>query len=97
MESRRTHPKRPKARDPNQLAKAIGIGPVRDHIGGMKYRLEVKVRGAYPKPFTWEIYKEGKPLWVERSGDSYSSESEAREAGNAALLRWRNREDQNRG
>jgi len=48
----------------------------------MKYRLEVKVRGAYPKPFTWEIYKDGKPLWVERSGDSYSSESEAREAGN---------------
>jgi hypothetical protein len=61
------------------------------------YRLEIKAHGVHPKPYKWEIYKDSKPLWVERSADSYSSESQAREAGNAALLRWRNREDQNRG
>ena len=61
------------------------------YIGGMAYRLEIKKRDLPPKPYKWEIYEDGKPLFVDRSNRSFSSPSKARDAGIAAIERWRDR------
>jgi hypothetical protein len=57
----------------------------------MAYHVEVKIRGPYAKPWKWEIHEGGKPLWVERSVESFGSRSEAEWAGNSAMERLENR------
>jgi hypothetical protein len=63
----------------------------------MTYRIEIKHRNVPPKPYKWEIYEDGKSLWVEQSAETFSSRDKAIEAGNAALDRLENRKSQNRG
>lgn len=57
----------------------------------MAYRLEIKHRNTPPDPFRWEIYDDGKPLWVERSAKFYRSRTEAESDGMEALERLENR------
>jgi hypothetical protein len=63
----------------------------------MAYKLEIKHRDVPPKPYKWEIYEDGKPLWVEQSAVTFASRDKAIEAGRAALARLENRKSQNRG
>jgi hypothetical protein len=63
----------------------------------MAYGLEIKHRNVPPKPYKWEIYEDGKPLWVDQSGEAFSSREKAIEAGTAAVERLENRKSLNRG
>jgi hypothetical protein len=55
----------------------------------LTYRVEIKHRGKPPKPYRWEIYRDGKPLAVKKALLLYASRRAAIVAGERALARFR--------
>jgi hypothetical protein len=55
------------------------------------YRVEVKHRGKPPRPYRWEIYRDGKSLAVKKALLLYVSRRSAIAAGERALARLRKR------
>ena len=53
------------------------------------YRVEIQRRAKPPKPWKWEIYRQGQRRLVKRSGMSYASRRHAEHDGDRALERIR--------
>jgi hypothetical protein len=51
------------------------------------YRVAVNRRGKSPKPWQWQISREGQPLPVKRSATSYSSRVQAKQEATRVLAR----------
>lgn len=56
------------------------------------YKVEAKPRAVGPRPFRWEIYRDGKSLPVSQSRNTFATEGAALDAGHRALDRLLDRE-----
>ena len=55
----------------------------------MEYRLHINSHGSKPKPFTWEIFRQGEPFAFRKSSESYRSPIMAKIAGHKAIRELR--------
>jgi hypothetical protein len=55
----------------------------------MEFTLHINSGGAKPKPFTWEIFRQGEPFPFRRSSEFYRSPILAKIAGHKAMRELR--------
>jgi hypothetical protein len=55
----------------------------------MRYTLHIRAGGAKPKPYTWEIFRQGEAFPFRRSSEAYRSPILAKIAGHAVIEKLR--------
>ena len=58
----------------------------------MQYTLHVNPGGSKPKPFTWEIFRDGEPFPFRKSGETFRSPILAKIAGYKVMRELRTTE-----
>jgi hypothetical protein len=55
----------------------------------MQYSLHINAHGSKPKPFTWEIFRNGEPFPFRKSAEAYRSPILAKIAGHKVIRELR--------